>query len=232
MMRAALDIRAERGRLDAWTVATRARGGQRPTESDLSSARRALRALAAKGVKCSVKKRPRGTLNGPHWAMSEGIDYWTPAVYTDAARRVLGGIDLDPASCEEANQFVGAARYYTIADNGLVQPWKGRVWMNPPWSQSARWVAKLVDHYQAGEVVAAVTLLNAASMTSRWFAVLHSYPLCVPSFRIEFIRPGGQPSNPNSGAVFAYLGPGTALFAAEFARFGTVMRANRPEETP
>src|SRR5262245_34651598 len=111
MMRAALDIRAERGHLDAWTVAARARGGQQPTESDLSSARRALRALAAKGVKCSVKKRSRGTLNRPYWAMSEAIDYWTPAIYTGAARRVLGGIDLDPASCEEANQLVGAARY-------------------------------------------------------------------------------------------------------------------------
>lgn len=64
---------------------------------------------------------------------SGDVEYYTPAWVTDAAGRVMGGIDLDPASCEVANtMYVGAARYFTVADNGLSLPWVGRVWMNHP----------------------------------------------------------------------------------------------------
>ncbi len=59
-------------------------------------------------------------------------EHYTPAVYIDAGRHVLGDIDLDPASCAVANQTVRARRYYTAADNGLERPWGGRVFMNPP----------------------------------------------------------------------------------------------------
>ena len=45
---------------------------------------------------------------------------YTPE-YIEAARIVLGSIDLDPASSDIANQLVRAKKYYTIADNGLNQ---------------------------------------------------------------------------------------------------------------
>lgn len=37
---------------------------------------------------------------------------------------VMGSIYLDPASCAKANETVKAHRYFTIADDGLSQPWK------------------------------------------------------------------------------------------------------------
>jgi hypothetical protein len=58
-------------------------------------------------------------------------EWFTPAKYIAAARAVLGGIDLDPASNAIAQATVRAGRYYSKDDDGLAQPWHGRVWLNP-----------------------------------------------------------------------------------------------------
>ena len=46
-------------------------------------------------------------------------EHGTPPDYIDAARKVLGGIDLDPASCSTFNELVRADRYFSEADDGL-----------------------------------------------------------------------------------------------------------------
>jgi DNA-directed RNA polymerase subunit RPC12/RpoP len=58
---------------------------------------------------------------------SEGIsnEYYTPEEYISLARKVMGAIDLDPASCESANRTVRAEKYYTKKTNGLEQQWHG-----------------------------------------------------------------------------------------------------------
>lgn len=60
--------------------------------------------------------------------------------------RALGPFDLDP--CAPVNRLWDmAARHYTIEDDGLVQPWQGRVWLNPPYGRETfRWMAKLAVH--------------------------------------------------------------------------------------
>ncbi len=63
---------------------------------------------------------------------SESNEHFTPPAIVDAARALLGGIDLDPASCEAANRTVKAERIFTKQDNGFAREWNGRVFLNPP----------------------------------------------------------------------------------------------------
>lgn len=65
---------------------------------------------------------------------SESVEHFTPIEVVDAARELMGGIDLDPASNKLANSYIRARRIFTEKDNGLKQRWSGhaRVFLNPP----------------------------------------------------------------------------------------------------
>lgn len=118
------------------------------------------------------------------WRLAEANEWYTPRQYIDAARITMGSIDLDPASCAEANSIVGAARYYTASENGLAQPWAGCVFLNPPYlsltgnaGQYPAWTRKLVDSYELGFVEQAI-LLIPVHPERRWFQPLYRYPIC------------------------------------------------------
>lgn len=151
---------------------------------------------------------------------------YTPRWVLDAARQVLGRIDLDVASCEEAQRTVQATRYYTKADNALLRPWAGRVWCNPPYSDPLPWVKKLIEHYCAGEVSAALLLLNVAGKP-QWAQLLwgSKYPVCLFSQRIEFLKPVGEApdSNKNNSDQFVwYFGRRPGRFADVFGQYGVI----------
>lgn len=57
----------------------------------------------------------------------------------------LGKFDLDPC-CAEVMPWKTAESVYTRKDNGLLQPWYGRVFCNPPYSDEAPWIKRLVQH--------------------------------------------------------------------------------------
>lgn len=157
---------------------------------------------------------------------SNSNEWYTPPEYIEAARRVMGKIDVDPASCEEANKVVQAKKYYTAQDDGLQYDWPGRVWLNPPYGGlTAKFVGKLVEQYKAGITTEAILLVNAHATDTDWFQLLWDYVLCFTNHRINFYGPGGQKGNGSThGSVFVYLGPKQKKFAKKFSRFGAVVR--------
>lgn len=157
---------------------------------------------------------------------SMSVEWFTPAAYVEAAREVLGRIDLDPASCEAANRTVQARAYFSAEDDGLAQDWHGRVFCNPPYSgEAGKFAAKLIGEYQAGRVSAGILLVNAQATPNQWFAPLWDWPICFTDHRVAFLPGNGQPtSHPTFGACFVYVGPDPARFAEVFSRFGAVVR--------
>ncbi len=78
----------------------------------------------------------------------------------------VDAFDLDVAACEEAHC---APRYYTAKDDGLAQPWGGRVWCNPPYSDIAPWVAKAWEEMLAGRCELVAMLLPATRTEQPWW---------------------------------------------------------------
>jgi hypothetical protein len=159
---------------------------------------------------------------------SKSNEWYTPYDYTNSARIVMGDIDLDPASCENANRHVRAKRIFTQKEDGLEQLWWGRVFMNPPYGRkAAAWVQKALDEYEKWSRVKQAILLVNAVPDRRWFQPLFSYPICFVSYRIQFISgETGEPEpNPTHGNAFVYLGVNEAGFIKEFSKYGRVVRA-------
>lgn len=74
---------------------------------------------------------------------TENCDEWLTPPYILHA---LGPFDLDPASPIN-RPWDMARKHYTKIDDGMAQPWEGRMWLNPPYGKETfRWLARLAEH--------------------------------------------------------------------------------------
>jgi DNA N-6-adenine-methyltransferase Dam len=158
-------------------------------------------------------------------------EWYTPARYIEAVREVLGGIDLDPASSEQANAVVKASEFFSIEEDGLKRDWFGRVFTNPPYgktddgnSLAAAFCNKAIMQFIVGNIEAGIVLVNSLHSQS-WQAPLYNYPICFVDHRIQFVSADGeQNKNPTFQNIFVYLGRDLPMFAKIFTRFGYVMQ--------
>ena len=154
-------------------------------------------------------------------------EWYTPADFVEAARDVLGAIDLDPASSDVAQETVRAGNYFTAEDDGLAHEWQGKVWLNPPYAQPfiSDFVAKMVEERLSGNVTAGILLTHNYTDTS-WFqkAAGVADAICFTRGRVKFTDANGVVAAPTQGQAFFYFGPEADRFAARFARVGFVVR--------
>ena len=164
-----------------------------------------------------------------HVSHNSGENEWyTPVKYLDAARRVLGAFDVDPASSPLANEQVGAETFYTADDDGLAQEWRGRVWMNPPYAAGLvdKFAVKLVTEISVGRATSAIVLVNNATET-RWFRVMadKAAAICFPAGRVRFVGVDGAKGAPLQGQAVLYFGEDVDVFVDVFAPLGLVLVA-------
>jgi phage N-6-adenine-methyltransferase len=154
----------------------------------------------------------------------DSYEWFTPKEYIDAARKLMGSIDLDPASCEEAQTIIQAGKYYTKEDNGLIQPWFGNVWINPPYNMPLieQFSNKVIQEYKDNNINSAVILTNNATDTN-WFHSLLEYPVCLTKGRIQFWSTNNTVSQPRCGQSLFYLGKDIIKFTNIFNNFGVVV---------
>lgn len=119
-------------------------------------------------------------------ATVSGTDVWlTPPHILEA----LGQFDLDPCASEN-RPWDTATNHYTIKDDGLMQPWSGRVWCNPPYGpKMGPFLQKLANHPGGG-----IALIFARTETKAFFDHVWGKATAILFLkgRLKFHKPNGE----------------------------------------
>ncbi len=174
------------------------------------------------------RKAEASTTSAPRHSKSEftgEVEWYTPSEFLILARKVLGAIDLDPASSSKAQETVQAAKFFTFQQDGLKHPWHGRIWLNPPYMQPhiSNFAQKLVGEYRAQRVSAAIMLTHNYTDTV-WFqdSAKVASAICFTRGRIRFLGSDGALAAPTQGQAFFYFGNNLKLFSQVFKDVGFI----------
>lgn len=184
----------------------------------------------------------RHTSNKSNWI--------TPPWLIEAARGVLGRIDLDPASSTQANETVQAQAYFDEQRDGLLEQWrlslhfpKPRcIWLNPPGgktpsgeSQTKRFWQRLLrerkHNVEFGHALFLAFSIETAQTTQlKCEHSLLSFPTCFLKRRVAYINP--ETGKPTTGmthsSCITYISgrlDHTEQFVNIFSQFGEIVVA-------
>jgi DNA N-6-adenine-methyltransferase (Dam) len=139
----------------------------------------------------------------PHAPVEGRTDeWWTPPEVFEA----LGlKFNLDPCAPPAGEAlWLPVKRRYTREDDGLSLPWRGRVWLNPPYGREAgKWVQRLAEHGHG------IALVFSRTDVRWWHAAVPSATaICFIRGRLTFIAGAGQSAPGNSGGPSALVAYG------------------------
>lgn len=164
---------------------------------------------------------------------SGNTEWWTPKPIIAVAKRLMGGIDIDPACSFDAWLYHDKHAHRYDSHNGIDWDWCGRVWLNHPFSRGEKacsdqcnkvickkrgyctsddlpgnkeWIAKLVNSYETGRVSQACDICFA-SISEEWFQPLLRFPQFFFCGRINYIDPVllRPVKGVTKGSAFTYL---------------------------
>lgn len=139
----------------------------------------------------------------PHEPVEGATDeWWTPAHVFEAIGLEF---DLDPcAPALPSAPWIPARRRYSKPDDGLAQPWEGRVFLNPPYGREAgKWMERLADHGHG------IALVFSRTDVKWWHAAVpRATAVCFIRGRLTFIAGAGQSAPGNSGGPSALIAYG------------------------
>jgi hypothetical protein len=158
------------------------------------------------------------SLSGHQSARMKSDTWLTPPEWVEK----LGPFDLDPA-CPPVMPWRTAARVFTKQDDGLKQPWSGRVWLNSPFGrEAALWLAKMAAHGNG------IALVPARTETAMFYDSVWGCAdsICFVRGRPHFYFSDGRRAPFNSGAPIALIAYGEAnTQALRRAALGIVLPA-------
>lgn len=118
-------------------------------------------------------------------------EFYTPPAIVKA----LGKFDTDPSAGPKRHAKLNIRR------NGLSRRWRGRVWMNPPYSDVHAWLRRFIAHGNG------IVLVNARCET-RWFQELAAGAdaMLLLKGRVNFDRPDETQAHPTVGSCLVAYG--------------------------
>lgn len=90
--------------------------------------------------------------------------------------------------------------------NGLVEPWTGDVFCNPPYSEIEKWIDKALSERIQGRC--GVIALLLPNWTDRaWFQKISHCDIFFSAGRLSFLDPntGESPYNPRFGSMIVFI---------------------------
>lgn len=139
--------------------------------------------------------------------MSDGFGYEKPGegftndwLTPPELVRMLGHFDLDPCACPTSPWTLAEVNYAPPQD-GLVLPWHGRVFCNPPYGPHVgRWAERMREHGNG------ILLIFSRTETTAWQQVWRGDAFLFPYGRISFLRADGSKAKSGTApsALIAY----------------------------
>lgn len=152
---------------------------------------------------------PRGRQKGASW--TNDVIYSPPEIF----EAINVEFDLDVCAPIEGVAWIPAKKWISEAENGLASEWRGKVWMNPPYSYPAPWVDKWLDHKNG------FALLPIS--TGKWFYKLwdSEAQMAIMDNHFCFILPNGERKGIFAAITLWAIGE-TNITALEMSDLGRV----------